>query len=68
MFWLAKPYAQDLRERRARAGRAGQFRHAAAHSFDVSASCRIKLMRQFETTEWRCAKGTSAFTRLNRER
>ena len=29
MFSLAKPYAQDLRERRARAGRAGQSRHAA---------------------------------------
>jgi len=51
MFSLAKPYAQDLRERRARAGRAGQSRHAAARSFDVSASCGIKLMRQFETRE-----------------
>jgi NAD(P)-dependent dehydrogenase (short-subunit alcohol dehydrogenase family) len=30
---------------------AGQSRHAAARSFDVSASCGIKLMRQFETTE-----------------
>ena len=49
--WMAKPYAQDLRERRVRAGRAGQSRHAAARSFDVSASCGIKLMRQFETTE-----------------
>ena len=48
---MAKPYAQDLRERGVRAGRAGQSRHAAARSFDVSASCGIKLMRQFETTE-----------------
>ena len=51
MFSLAKPYAQDLRERRVRAGQAGQSRHAAARSFDASASCGIKLMRQFETTE-----------------
>src|SRR3982074_1584981 len=34
---MAKPYAQDLRERRVR----------AARSFDVSAGCGIKLMRQF---------------------
>jgi hypothetical protein len=32
-------------------GSGGQSRHAAARSFDVSASCGIKLMRQFETTE-----------------
>jgi hypothetical protein len=29
---MAKPYAQDLRERRVRAGRAGQSRHAAARN------------------------------------
>jgi|GEM_PF-4716363 len=46
MCSLAKPYAQDLRERRG-----SESRHAAARSFDVSASCGIKLMRQFETTE-----------------
>jgi hypothetical protein len=40
---MAKPSAQDLRERRVRAGRAGQSRDAAARSFDVSASCGCPL-------------------------
>lgn len=47
---MAKPYSQDLRERMVRAVLAGQSRHAAARSFDVSPSCVIKLMQQFETT------------------
>jgi transposase len=47
---MAKPYSQDLRERMVRAVLAGQSRHEAARSFDVSASCVIKLMRQFATT------------------
>ena len=47
---MAKPYSQDLRERMVRAVLAGQSRHAAARSFEVSASCVIKLMQQVETT------------------
>ena len=47
---MAKPYSQDLRERMVRAVLAGQSRHPAARSFDVSPSCVIKLMQQFETT------------------
>jgi transposase len=47
---MAKPYSRDLRERMVRAVLAGQSRHAAARSFDVSPSCVIKLMQQFETT------------------
>jgi transposase len=47
---MAKPYAQDLRGRLVRAVLAGQSRGKAARSFDVSASCVIKLMRQWETT------------------
>lgn len=47
---MAKPYSQDLRDRLARAVLAGQSRRKAARSFDVSASCVIKLMQQVETT------------------
>jgi transposase len=47
---MAKPYSRDLRERMVRAVLAGQSRHAAARSFDVSPSCVIKLMQQVETT------------------
>jgi transposase len=47
---MAKPYSQDLRERIVRAVLAGQSRRKAARSFDVSASCVIKLMQQFATT------------------
>jgi transposase len=47
---MAKPYSQDLRDRLVRAVRAGQSRRKAARSFDVSASCVIKLMQQWETT------------------
>jgi len=47
---MAKPYSQDLRGRLVRAILAGQSRRKAARSFDVSASCVIKLMQQFETT------------------
>jgi transposase len=47
---MAKPYSQDLRERMVRAVLAGQSRHAAARSFEVSASCVIKLMQKVETT------------------
>ena len=47
---MAKPYSQDLRDRLVLAVRAGQSRRKAARSFDVSASCVIKLMQQFETT------------------
>jgi transposase len=47
---MAKPYSQDLRDRLVRAVLAGQSRRAAARSFDVSPSCVIKLMQQFETT------------------
>ena len=47
---MAKPYSQDLRGRLVRAVLAGQSRRKAARSFDVSASCVIKLMQQFETT------------------
>ena len=47
---MAKPYSRALRERLVRAVLAGQSRHEAARSFDVSASCVIKLMQQFEAT------------------
>lgn len=47
---MAKPYSQDLRERMVRAVLAGQSRHVAARSFDVSASWVIKLMQQWQTT------------------
>ena len=47
---MAKPYSQDLRGRVVRAVLAGQSRRKAARSFDVSASCVIKLMQQFEIT------------------
>ena len=47
---MAKPYSQDFRDRLVRAVLAGQSRRKAARSFDVSASCVIKLMQQFETT------------------
>jgi transposase len=47
---MAKPYAQDLRGRPVRAVLAGQSRRTAARSFDVGASCVIKLMQQFEIT------------------
>jgi transposase len=47
---MAKPYSQDLRGRLVRAVLAGHSRRAAARSFDVSPSCAIKLMQQFETT------------------
>jgi transposase len=58
---MAKPYAQDLRERRVRAGRAGQSRHAAVRSFDVGASCGIKFMRQFETNRMTVCKRFQRF-------
>jgi transposase len=47
---MAKPYSQDLRDRLVRAVRAGPSRRKAARSFDVSASCVIKLLQQWETT------------------
>jgi transposase len=47
---MAKPYSQDLRERFVLAVLSGQSRRGAARSFDVSSSCVIKLMRQFEAT------------------
>jgi transposase len=47
---MAKPYSQDLRERMVRAVLAGQSRHEVARSFDVSASCVIKVMQRFEAT------------------
>ena len=47
---MAKPYSQDLRDRVVRAVLAGQSRRKAARSFDISASCVIKLMQQWETT------------------
>jgi transposase len=47
---MAKPYSQDLRGRLVRAVLAGQSRRKAARGFDVSASCVIKLMQQFEIT------------------
>jgi putative transposase len=54
---MAKPYSQDLRERLVRAVLAGQSRRKAARGFDVSASCVIKLMQQFETTgDWQPRK------------
>ena len=43
---MAKPYSQDLRGRLVRAVLAGQSRRKAARSFEVSASCVIKLMQQ----------------------
>jgi len=49
-FWLAS-LAVDPLAPGTRPIAAGDL-HAAARSFDVSASCGIKLMRQFETTEW----------------
>jgi transposase len=54
---MAKPYSQDLRDRLVRAVLAGQSRRKAARGFDVSASCVIKLMQQFETTgDWQPRK------------
>ena len=47
---MAKPYSQDLRDRVVRAVLAGQSRRKAARSFEISASCVIKLMQQWETT------------------
>jgi transposase len=47
---MAKPYSQDLRDRLVRAVLSGQSRRSAARGFDVSPSCVIKLMQQFETT------------------
>ena len=47
---MAKPYSQDLRGRLVRAVLAGQSRRKAARSFEVSASCVIKLMQQVATT------------------
>ncbi len=47
---MAKPYSRDLRERMVRAVLAGQSRHVAARSFDVCASCVIKLMQRWQTT------------------
>ena len=47
---MAKPYSQDLRDRLVLAVLSGQSRRKAARGFDVSASCVIKLMQQFETT------------------
>jgi putative transposase len=47
---MAKPYSQDLRDRLVLAVLSGQSRRNAARGFDVSASCVIKLMQQFETT------------------
>jgi transposase len=47
---MAKPYSQDLRDRLVLAVLGGQSRREAARSFDVSPSCVIKLMQQWETT------------------
>src|SRR5664279_663144 len=47
---MAKPYSQDLRGRLVLAVLSGQSRRNVARSFDVSASCVIKLMQQWETT------------------
>ena len=47
---MAKPYSQDLRERLVLAVLGGQSRREAARSFEVSPSCVIKLMQQWETT------------------
>ena len=43
-------HKEAFREADRRAVLAGQSRHAAARSFDVSPSCVIKLMQQFATT------------------
>src|SRR5664279_1317502 len=47
---MAKPYSQDLRGRLVLAVLSGQSRRNVARSFDVSPSCVIKLMQQWETT------------------
>jgi len=47
---MAKPYSQDLRYRLVLAVLSGQSRRNVARSFDVSPSCVIKLMQQWETT------------------
>jgi putative transposase len=47
---MAKPYSQDLRDRLVLAVLSGQSRRNVARSFDVSPSCVIKLMQQWETT------------------
>ena len=45
---MAKPYSQDLRDRVVRAVLAGQSRRKAARSFEISASCVIKLMQRWK--------------------
>jgi transposase len=47
---MAKPYSQDLRDRLVQAVLSGVSRRQAARSFDVSPSCVIKLMQQWQTT------------------
>ena len=47
---MAKPYSQDLRDRLVLAVLSGQSRRNVARRFDVSPSCVIKLMQQWETT------------------
>ena len=47
---MAKPYSEDLRDRLVLAVLGGRSRREAARGFDVSPSCVIKLMQQFETT------------------
>jgi transposase len=47
---MAKLYSQDSCDRVVRAVLAGQSRRKAARSFDISASCVIKLMQHWETT------------------
>jgi transposase len=47
---MARPYSQDLRERMVRAVLSGQSRHEVARTFNVSASCVIKLMQRVTAT------------------
>ena len=47
---MAKPYSQDLRDRVVLAVLEGRSRREAARGFDVSPSCVIKLMQQWEAT------------------
>jgi transposase len=47
---MVKLYSQDLSDRLERAVQAGHSRRKVARGFDVSASCVIKFMQQWQTT------------------
>ena len=54
---MAKPYSEDLRDRLVLAVLGGRSWREAARGFDVSPSCVMKLMQQFETTgDWPAAQ------------